>query len=83
MSYNGWHNRATWCVHLWLTNDEWTYDTLREFIAARRDAGQPIDAEAIEWFARGVLTPKARADIGSLRTVNWEEIAEAVQEVAI
>jgi hypothetical protein len=25
MSYNGWKNYETWCVHLWLTNEEGTY----------------------------------------------------------
>lgn len=28
--YNGWTNRKTWCVSLWLDNDEWTYSAVRE-----------------------------------------------------
>ena len=32
--YNGWENWETWCVHLWLTNDEGTYDLTRETVAA-------------------------------------------------
>lgn len=33
--YNGWTNRETWLVNLWLSNDEGTY---REVLDAARDA---------------------------------------------
>lgn len=29
--YNGWHNRATWNVALWLQNDEGLYDIAKGF----------------------------------------------------
>lgn len=29
--YNGWTNYETWCVALWLDNDEETYEQMREF----------------------------------------------------
>ena len=32
--YNGWKNYETWCVHLWLTNEEATYRYWRD--AARQ-----------------------------------------------
>jgi hypothetical protein len=28
--YNGWSNYETWCVHLWLTNEEGSYRYWRE-----------------------------------------------------
>jgi len=31
--YNGWPNHATWCVHLWLSNNQGTYETAREIVA--------------------------------------------------
>ena len=30
-TYNGWTNRETWMVNLWLTNDAGTYEYLAEF----------------------------------------------------
>ena len=37
--YNGWKNYETWCVHLWLSNDEGTYNFCRARARqARRDA---------------------------------------------
>jgi len=29
-TYNGWTNRETWLVNLWLTNDEETYNQAKE-----------------------------------------------------
>ena len=30
MSYQGWKNYETWCINLWLDNDEGLYNTYRE-----------------------------------------------------
>ncbi len=34
--FNGWSNHATWCVHLWLTNEEGDYRYWREEAARHR-----------------------------------------------
>lgn len=31
--YNGWTNHATWCVNLWLSNDQGTYAEVNDLIA--------------------------------------------------
>lgn len=35
--YNGWSNRETWCVNLWLNNDEATYNHLRGMVSDEKD----------------------------------------------
>jgi hypothetical protein len=32
-TYNGWPNRETWCLQLWLSNDEGLYNMTRERVA--------------------------------------------------
>lgn len=36
--YNGWSNWATWCVNLWLTNDQATYEMVKGVIAEEMSA---------------------------------------------
>ena len=42
MGYQGWPNYETWCVHLWLSNDEGTYRYCRA-LAAECRAEAPND----------------------------------------
>lgn len=45
MPYNGWTNYETWCVHLWLTNDEGKYNHCREL--ARQASAEAPECEQV------------------------------------
>lgn len=78
--YNGWSNRATWNVSLWLNNDEGTY---HELVRMQRNADDKDElAEKIEEFCYELWpaphrNQAATPDGDFLRDVDWEEIAES------
>jgi hypothetical protein len=86
-SYNGWTNRETWAAHLWLTNDEYVYNSLTETLAGitdRYSRGDEIKETLSEFqnmAAEGELQAvQMLLDIGSLWRVNYQEIADALSE---
>jgi hypothetical protein len=78
-NYNGWANKETWLVHLWLTNDQ-ACDAAWRAVAA--EIGEPYRLSAV---LRGELEDGATdlqqtglyADLltTALRRVDWEEVA--------
>lgn len=92
--YNGWKNYPTWVVHLWLTNDETSYDEcLRTAGDAIRHSDTPRVhlADALrEWHQEGAESRETNVHTGAsvytdllgfaLDQVDWFEIADAFLE---
>tara|TARA_X000001388_G_C2204825_1_gene112717 strand:+ start:26 stop:307 length:282 start_codon:yes stop_codon:yes gene_type:complete len=78
-TYNGYYNRATWNLMLWIGNDETAYNHFRSLY--QRIGGEVIEEreervqrESREWF--GSTTP----DGDRLDDVNWLEVTEHLDE---
>jgi len=70
--YNGWTNRSTWAVHLWITNEEQLYFTARE--ARFKSSSLKL------WFQHIVRGfPLMKEDCEPLDQVNWDEVSEALK----
>ena len=73
--YNGWTNRETWNVNLWVMNDEGLYSAMHQH-------SQPWTAESARDFVLDIL-PDGTPDMSGVKdyfAVNWEEIANAWNE---
>jgi hypothetical protein len=93
--YNGWKNRETWAMALWLNNDEGFQNQVQELAEEARDEEYPASrlAEALESFIEELFDFdnisdnrqlfNMLTDIGSLYRVNWYEIAQTfIEELA-
>lgn len=72
-TYNGWSNRATWNVSLWLNNDEGTYRELQALV--RRAKSQKELAQQIEEFCRAIWPAGVTPDEDRLDDADFDEIA--------
>ena len=74
-TYNGWTNRATWNLALWLTNDAAAYEWMREHFTCVRPNRRTVQEFCLNAYPNG-FTP----DGESLENVNWTEIVDMVRE---
>lgn len=81
-TYNGWPNRETWNVMLWLDNDEGAY---RHYVARVRELqrlrGRKLDAAMAKEIAEEALGDRTGDGI-SLESsrIRWGAIARAMKE---
>lgn len=60
MSYNGWANRETWSIALWIGNDEGLYNlalplaTYGEFVSLMRELGHTENGDGVAWNDSGL-----------------------------
>jgi len=87
--YEGWTNRETWAVNLWLSNDEGMYNEVNEIVDNAEDREEIENGireyveNLKEFLDSGEACGELRnmfEDIGSMWRVNWEEIAESWKE---
>ena len=71
--YNGWSNRETWNVQLWITNQESIYKLIRRIAKGCKSTSELADN--IEGFLL-ILWEDKTPDGDSLGPVNWSEIAD-------
>ena len=81
--YNGWCNRETWIVNLWMTGDQRYYEQLCQITSSY--SGLNDQAEALEDWIRFEYDGEYSsiwADLinNSLAEVDWYEIVEKNQE---
>ena len=87
-NYNGWANRNTWNVALWVMNDYNTQEQMRGWF--KNGAGKTVNAIPVTAehfiktaFPRGTDDQRAGKTTGAKwveSPVNWQEIADMMNE---
>ena len=81
-TYNGWKNRQTWNVSLWINNDESLYNLAREYTLRHHKAGKRARYMPFVKWARlqGTRTPDNIAFDGS--RLDYKELSDMLNEIA-
>lgn len=78
-TYNGWTNRETWLVNLWLTNDPAIY--ARAVFAAKATFPSAELTVLVDKLVRNLDGFQGDLITAALARVNFAEIAQSIGEV--
>lgn len=79
-TYQGFTNRETWSILLWMFNDERSYNSMCEFVQRFghcQSIQDMLRCFIVDRFPNGTPEMKGKED---LNTVNWEEVANTILE---
>lgn len=74
-TFQGWSNRETWTLNLWLNNEA------KHYVEFRRRLADPAPAQSIQNYAEATMLGTRMvsgrlADARLFERVNWEEIVK-------
>lgn len=79
-TYNGWKNRQTWNVSLWISNDESLYNAARNFAIKHKGRGK-LYAKFIKSY--GMEKDRTPDRIGYLTNIlDYKALNEMMEELA-
>lgn len=93
--YNGWTNRETWALMLYINNDQGLYESALELVQRHAAEGDDVSGELSMWVTE-LLNPdeyqslygerqteglaRMAFEIGSLWRINWTEVVASLLE---
>lgn len=64
--YNGWTNYETWCVNLWLSNDEGSYGYWQDMAAEIARESGATDYLPVQEVAKSALADRLKDEVSEL-----------------